>query len=310
MPGHDARACRAARDARAPSARACVGAGARPRAASTVGRPDVGVAARRRRARDVDARARPRATAADAPRVRGRRSTTRSTRSRDRDFVQEFLRCAAICATHLSRLAADLARWTDPALGWARARRGLHDGLEHDAAEAEPRRRPSSRARRPHASPAGSSRCRRRPARPPARVPPRPPGGQGAGVRRGRHARAGPAGVGRGGRDRPVRPRGDARGRVRRRAASPPTSPRRSSTEGCPSERRIAARVSCCRSSPTGPRSMRDLTADEWSSFGVLDGAALLDPEASVRARGGAGGPSPASVVDQADAIEVWLAAR
>ncbi|MGZ4148240.1 MAG: argininosuccinate lyase, partial [Actinomycetota bacterium] len=37
----------------------------------------------------------------------------------DRDFVQEFLADAAICATHLSRLAADLARWTDPALGWA-----------------------------------------------------------------------------------------------------------------------------------------------------------------------------------------------
>ncbi|MFI5054585.1 MAG: argininosuccinate lyase, partial [Acidimicrobiia bacterium] len=37
----------------------------------------------------------------------------------DRDFVQEFLADSAICATHLSRLAADLARWTDPALGWA-----------------------------------------------------------------------------------------------------------------------------------------------------------------------------------------------
>ncbi len=37
----------------------------------------------------------------------------------DRDFVQEFLADASICATHLSRLAADLARWTDPALGWA-----------------------------------------------------------------------------------------------------------------------------------------------------------------------------------------------
>jgi len=36
----------------------------------------------------------------------------------------------------------------------------------------------------------------------------------------------------------------------------------------------------------------------------------LLDPDASVRARGGVGGPSPASVVDQSDAIGVWLAAR
>jgi argininosuccinate lyase len=37
----------------------------------------------------------------------------------DRDFVQEFLADATIAATHLSRLAADLVRWTDPALGWA-----------------------------------------------------------------------------------------------------------------------------------------------------------------------------------------------
>ncbi|HEY6566188.1 MAG TPA: argininosuccinate lyase, partial [Actinomycetota bacterium] len=37
----------------------------------------------------------------------------------DRDFVQEFVAVVAIAATHASRLAADLARWTDPALGWA-----------------------------------------------------------------------------------------------------------------------------------------------------------------------------------------------
>jgi argininosuccinate lyase len=37
----------------------------------------------------------------------------------DRDFAQEFLADAAICAGHVSRLAADLARWTDESLGWA-----------------------------------------------------------------------------------------------------------------------------------------------------------------------------------------------
>jgi len=37
----------------------------------------------------------------------------------DRDVVQEFLAVAAIEATHLSRMAADITRWTDPALGWA-----------------------------------------------------------------------------------------------------------------------------------------------------------------------------------------------
>ena len=37
----------------------------------------------------------------------------------DRDFVQEFLAVASITATHLSRLAVDLARWTDESLAWA-----------------------------------------------------------------------------------------------------------------------------------------------------------------------------------------------
>jgi argininosuccinate lyase len=37
----------------------------------------------------------------------------------DRDVLQEAVAVASICATHLSRLAADLLRWTDPALGWA-----------------------------------------------------------------------------------------------------------------------------------------------------------------------------------------------
>ena len=37
----------------------------------------------------------------------------------DRDFVQEFVAVATICATHPWRLAADMTRWTDPALGWA-----------------------------------------------------------------------------------------------------------------------------------------------------------------------------------------------
>lgn len=37
----------------------------------------------------------------------------------DRDVVQEFLAGASICATHLSRLAADVARFTDESLGWA-----------------------------------------------------------------------------------------------------------------------------------------------------------------------------------------------
>jgi len=38
----------------------------------------------------------------------------------DRDFAQEFLANAAILGTHLSRLAADLIRWSDESLAWLR----------------------------------------------------------------------------------------------------------------------------------------------------------------------------------------------
>ena len=78
--------------------------------------------ARSRRRRSVSTRPRPRSASACAGRSRNSIDAVS-----DRDFVQEFLAVAAICATHLSRLAADLARWTDESLGWATARRGLLD---------------------------------------------------------------------------------------------------------------------------------------------------------------------------------------
>ena len=43
-------------------------------------------------------------------------------------------------------------------------------------------------------------------------------------------------------------------------------------------------------------RTLRDLGADEWSAFGVPDGDAMLDPDASVAARVTAGGPALESV--------------
>jgi argininosuccinate lyase len=57
-------------------------------------------------------------------------------------------------------------------------------------------------------------------------------------------------------------------------------------------------------------RSMRDLSAEEWAAFGVPLGSSLLDPDHAIRARGGAGGPSPESVRAQADALDALLAAR
>ncbi|HEY6566503.1 MAG TPA: argininosuccinate lyase, partial [Actinomycetota bacterium] len=57
-------------------------------------------------------------------------------------------------------------------------------------------------------------------------------------------------------------------------------------------------------------RTLTDLDASEWADFGVPDGAALLDPDASLAARTTAGGPSLESVRAQADAISQVLSDR
>ncbi|MDH4112734.1 MAG: argininosuccinate lyase, partial [Actinomycetota bacterium] len=57
-------------------------------------------------------------------------------------------------------------------------------------------------------------------------------------------------------------------------------------------------------------RRLVDLTDAEWKEFGVADGMEMLDPDRSVEARTIAGGPSPASVRHQAEALERALAER
>jgi len=50
-------------------------------------------------------------------------------------------------------------------------------------------------------------------------------------------------------------------------------------------------------------RSLRDLGGGEWRAFGLERGSLLLDPERSVAARSGRGGPSAASVKAQVDEL-------
>ena len=57
-------------------------------------------------------------------------------------------------------------------------------------------------------------------------------------------------------------------------------------------------------------RTLRDLTAEEWRAFGLADGAVYLDPDRAVGDRSIAGGPSPTSVRNQAEALERLLSGR
>jgi argininosuccinate lyase len=226
----------------------------------------------------------------------------------DRDFVQEFLADASICATHLSRLATDLARWTDPALGWAELDEAYSTGSSIMPQKRNPDTAELARAKSAriasgfaaltsvlHGLPLGYHRDLQEDKEPafdaadtlelvlPALVGAVESVRFDAGAMRAAASEEG------------LYATDLAEALVRL---------------GVPFREAHRRTGELLKQLSAASRSMRDLTDGEWESFGVPEGAALLDPDASVRARSGAGGPSPASVVDQADAIGVWLAAR
>ena len=59
----------------------------------------------------------------------------------NRDFVLDYLAAAATCATHLSRLGAEIVLWSSEEFGFCEAVRRVGLGLVDHAAEEEPRRR-------------------------------------------------------------------------------------------------------------------------------------------------------------------------
>ena len=58
----------------------------------------------------------------------------------NRDFVLDFLSAAATCATHLSRLGAEIVLWSSEEFGFAEVRDDWASELVDHAAEEEPRR--------------------------------------------------------------------------------------------------------------------------------------------------------------------------
>jgi argininosuccinate lyase len=226
----------------------------------------------------------------------------------DRDGVQEFLAVATIEATHLSRLAADVARWSDPALGWAQ----LDEAYATGSSMMPQKRNPDT-----------------------------------AELARGKAARiAGdfvtltallqglPLGYHRDLQEdkEPAFDAADTLLLVLPAIDGCVATLRfdeRAMREACADEGLYATDLAeaLVRSGVpfrkahqrTGEllkrvasegRSLRDLSADDWATFGVPEGAAMLDPDAAIAARGGPGGPSLASVTSQADALEASLAAR
>ena len=153
---------RAAGHARPPSARARVGPARATWSGSTAGRAARDGLAARARARSATS-----TLGLDAVATAERLGFARAFENSidavgDRDVVQEFLAVAAICGDARVAAGGGPGAVDRPGARVGRARRGVRDGVEHDAAEAEPRHRRARARRRPRASPAirdASRRC-------------------------------------------------------------------------------------------------------------------------------------------------------
>ena len=226
----------------------------------------------------------------------------------DRDFVLEFLAVAGILAAHLGRLAADVARWTDPTLGWA-----ILDEAYATGSSMMPQKRNPDTAELARAKAARVGAAFGRVA---ALITPLPLGYH---------------------RDlqedkEPVFDAVDTlelvlpalTGAVETLRFDPVEMRAALSDEGLYAtdlaEALVAAGVPfreahrrtgelLKEADETGTR-LSDLSSERWRAFGLPDGGSLLDPDRSVGARSTAGGPSPASVLAQADALEKALAGR
>ncbi len=226
----------------------------------------------------------------------------------DRDFAQEFLADAAILGTHLSRLAADLIRWSDESLGWAELDEAYATGSSMMPQKRNPDVAELARAKAGRlvgGFTALSSLL--------------------AGLPLGYH------------RDlqedkQPLFDAADTleatlaalagcvetltfRPEAMRLAVEAPALYATDVAEelvrrGVPfreAHRRVGELLKTLEAEG---RTLRDLTDEEWVAYGLPGGASLLDPDRAVRARSVAGGPSLESVAAQADVLERLLATR
>ncbi|MGE5227425.1 MAG: argininosuccinate lyase [Planctomycetaceae bacterium] len=225
----------------------------------------------------------------------------------DRDFVQEFLAVVSIQATHASRLAADLARFSDPALRWAELDEAYSTGSSMMPQKRNPDTAELARGKAARVAgdlvtltallqglPLGYHRDLQEDKEPAFDAADTLdlvlPALEGA-VRTVRFDAA------------RMRAACDDEGLYATDLAEALVATRAPFREA---HRRTGELLK--RLAEEG-RTLRSLSDEEWTAFGLPDGASLLDPDRAVAARGGPGGPSPSSVRAQADALDALLGA-
>ncbi len=219
----------------------------------------------------------------------------------DRDFVQEFLAVAAIEATHLSRLAADLARWSDPAIAWAELDEAYTTGSSMMPQKRNPDTAELARAKAARVAagfvgltavlqglPLGYHRDLQEDKEPAFDAADTLELVLPALIGAAETIRFDPAAMRMAASDEGLFATDLAEALVR---------------GGLPFREAHHQIGELLKALASGGRSLRDLTSAEWEAAGLAGGDALLDPDVSVRARSGVGGPSPDRVKEQADAL-------
>jgi argininosuccinate lyase len=224
----------------------------------------------------------------------------------DRDALQEVVAVAAICATHLSRLAADLLRWTDPALGWAELDESFSTGSSMMPQKRNPDTAELARAKAARVTadfvalssmlqglPLGYQRDLQEDKEPTLDAL--------ATVTLVAKALSGAV----------ASLRIDVA--AMRAACDDPGLYATDIAEalvrgGVPFRDAHRRTGGLLKRLDADGRTLRDMGSEEWEAFGLRDGAALLDPDLSIAARSGPGGPSAVSVARQCDALDRLLA--
>jgi len=226
----------------------------------------------------------------------------------DRDFVQEFVADAAILGTHLSRLAADLIRWTEESLRWASVDDGYATGSSMMPQKRNPDVAELARAKVGRLAgqfvaltsvlaglPLGYHRDLQEDKEPAFDAADTVEATLGALAGFAETLEFDVAAM---------RQAAEAEGLFATDLAEELVR------AGVPFRRAHRRVGELLKRLGAEGRSLRALGPEEWRDLGLPEGAALLDPDRSVRARSMPGGPSPVSVLAQAEAVDAALAGR
>ena len=226
----------------------------------------------------------------------------------DRDFAQEFLADAAICAGHASRLAADLARWSDESLGWAELDEAYSTGSSMMPQKRNPdtvelARGKASRVAAAFVSltsllqglPLGYHRDLQEDKEPVFDAADT--------LELVLHAMTGAVATVRFDLEAMLAAC-DAEGLYATDLAEALVK------TGVPFREAHRRTGELLKALMSESRTLRELSAEEWTAFGVPDGATYLNAEHAISARSGSGGPSVESVLAQADVIMAMIGTR